>query len=214
MHKRRASDPSEELEFWEIVLKFYEGRRFHAPVFASEDNDDAFVPLRNGRGELVPLLDENGEPTRDENGEIFPYLVVDNVLVRALTWHLPTCRSNSGYWWPEISDRVAGGSIRMTVSKSALSGDRADVDPRMVRHLKFVDLKEGEPIFQGPDGERLYGPRFLIVQEVPKPNISWSKIVRRALRDKYLDRVRPARTSVTDVAPATYLAKLLKRMHA
>jgi hypothetical protein len=70
----------------------------------------------------------------------------------------------------------------------------------MVRYLRIVDLKEGEPIFRGPDGERLYGPRFSIVQEVPKPNISWSKIVRRALRGKYLDRVRPAGTSVTDVA--------------
>jgi hypothetical protein len=193
-------DPSDELEFWEVVLKFYEGRRFEYPVFASEDNNDEFFPLRNEKGELVPLFDENGEPARDEDGHIVPHLTVDGVLVRAATTEFITCRSNSSRWWPQISDKVAGGSVRMTVSKSVLGGDRIEVDPRMVRYLKWVDQNGVEPIFQGPDGERLYAPRFSIVQDVPQRNISWSGILRRARREKYLDDELRAGTNVTGVA--------------
>jgi hypothetical protein len=40
----------------------------------------------------------------------------------------------------------------------------------------------------------------VIVRNAPKPNINWSSIARRALRNKYLDGELPEGKSVTDVA--------------
>jgi hypothetical protein len=156
------------------------------------------VPERDELGRPIPLLTE--DDLRDEDGHIVPHLVLNDVLVRAVTTTMITCKSNSSVWWSEIARKVEERSVRMTVSKSVLGGDRIEVDPRMVWYLKWVDQNGVEPIFQRPDGERLYAPRFSIVEQAPKPNISWAATVRRELRDKFLDGMLPTGVTPRDLA--------------
>jgi hypothetical protein len=199
MSKKKCSQPTEDFEYWEIVLKFYEGDTREFPVILEDEyGEPTLVPERDQLGRPIPLSFEND--LQDENGRLIPHLVLDGVVVRAATSTVIACRSTSSVWWPEISAKVEERSLRMTVSKSVFGGDRIDVDPCMVRYLKWVDQNGVEPIFEGPDGERLYAPRFSILEEVSKPNVSWSNFVHRYLRDKFLDGKLPAGVTPSDVA--------------